>query len=86
MSSTICNMLLYGWLNENISSHSRVVSNIKVNNFKALILRHATCKFAFLQRLSKRNQGKTSEQGDGKRQIQETEIIEVLYILMDNKD
>ena len=24
MSSTICNMLLYGWLNQNISSHSQV--------------------------------------------------------------
>ena len=30
MSSTICNMLLYGWLNHNISSQSRIISGIKV--------------------------------------------------------
>ena len=30
MSSSICNMLLYGWLNENISSQSHIWRNIKV--------------------------------------------------------
>ena len=30
MSSTICNMLLYGWLNEDISSHSAVLKNIRI--------------------------------------------------------
>ena len=29
MSSTICNMLVYGWLNENIASQSVLARNIR---------------------------------------------------------
>ena len=32
MSSTICNMILYGWLNENIATHVRRNLTLKMNS------------------------------------------------------
>ena len=37
MCSTICNMLVYGWLNENIAAHSHIFRNIREGVWMMLV-------------------------------------------------
>ena len=49
MSSSICNMLLYGWLNENIASHSHILSHIKVKILNILHQKNQLTRIKYRQ-------------------------------------